>query len=226
MGRGVVDVKGSGRTYDGRARREKAMATRRAVLAAARDLLEQQGFAATTMAAVARAAGVSAETVYKSFGSKPALVKAVFDVVIAGDDEPVSVADRPEAQRIREQADPAGKVRAYAAGAAVRAARSAGIQLVLRNGAASDPTVARLWQQLQDERLTGMTLFARHLAETGCLRAGVDVDAARDILWTCISVEVYDLFVHQRGWTLAAYSDWLQRTLTAALVPFEPAQTP
>lgn len=222
----MTDVKGSGRSYDGRARREKALATRRAVLNAARDLLERQGFAATTMAAVARVAGVSAETVYKTFGSKPALVKAVFDVVIAGDDAPVSVADRPETQLIRQQSDARTKLRSYAEGAAERARRSAAIQLVVRNGAASDPALARLWEQLQDERLTGMTMFARHLAETGCLRAEVDVGTARDILWTCISVEVYDLLVNQRGWSPAAYADWLGRTLIASLAPPDPAQTP
>lgn len=217
----MSDVKGSGRSYDSPARREGAAATRRAVLAAARDLLERQGFAATTMAGVAKAAGVSAETVYKTFGSKPALVKAVFDLVIAGDDEPVSVADRPEAQRIRRQVDARAKLRSYAEGAAERAARSAGIQLVVRNGAASDPVVAQLWQQLQDERLTGMTLFARHLTETGCLRSGIDEGTARDILWTYISVEIYDLLVHQRGWTVERYGDWLREALVAALAPTE-----
>lgn len=222
----MADVKGPERSYDGRARREKALATRRSVLAAARELLEQHGFAATTMAGVARAAGVSAETVYKAFGSKPALVKAVFDVVIAGDDEPVSVAERPETELIRQQADARSKLRSYAEGAAVRAERSAGIQLVLRNGAASDPVVARLWQQLQDERLTGMTMFARHLAETGCLRPGLDVDGARDILWAAISVEVFDLLVRQRGWAPPAYADWLARILIASLAPAEPAQAP
>ena len=75
-----------------------------------------------------------------------------------------------------------------------------------------------MWAQVQDERLAGMTMFARHLAETGCLAAGVDVEHARDVLWTCTAVEVYDLLVHQRGWALTAYADWLESILSASLL--------
>ncbi|TKV59258.1 TetR/AcrR family transcriptional regulator [Nakamurella flava] len=214
----MADVKGGRRSYDGSGRQEKARSTRRAIVAAARELLEQSGFTGTSMAAVARRAGVSAESVYKAFGSKAALVKEVFDVTIAGDDEPVPVADRPEVHRIQQEPDARRKMRLYVQGAAERASRSAGIQLVLRNGAEADPAVARLWAQVQDERLAGMTMFARHLAETGCLAAGVDVEYARDVLWTCTAVEVYDLLVHQRGWALTAYADWLDSILSTSLL--------
>lgn len=218
----MADVKGGRRSYDGRGRQEKARATRRAIVAAAREQLEQSGFTGTSIAAVAGRAGVSAESVYKAFGSKAALVKEVFDVTIAGDDEPVPVADRPEVHRIQQEPDARRKIRLYVQGAAERAARSAGIQLVLRNGAEADPAVARLWAQVQDERLVGMTMFARHLAETGCLASAVDVERARDVLWTCTAVEVYDLLVRQRGWALDAYAEWLERALIASLVEDAP----
>lgn len=210
------DVKPVRRTYDASRRREQARATRRAVLEAARALLEERGYAATTVADVARAAGVSPESVYKGFGTKAALVKEVFDVVIAGDDEPVAVADRAEALAVQAEPDVREKLRLYAASAAVRAERSARLQLAIRNGAPGDPALEELWARLGQERLTGMTMVARHLAGTGALRVGVE--EARDVLWTSISVEVYDLFVHQRGWSVAAYADWLARTLVAALV--------
>jgi AcrR family transcriptional regulator len=166
---------------------------------------------------VARQAGVSPESIYKGFGTKAALVKEVFDVAVAGDDEPVAVADRPQAQRVREESDVRVKLRLYAEDAAVRAERSARVQLALRNGAASDPAIGGLWQELQAERLAGMTMLARHLVDTGQLRAGTGVDEVRDVLWTCISVEVYDLLVHQRGWTRSRYAAWLARTLIASL---------
>lgn len=216
------DVKGHrespARAYDGSGRRQKARATRRAVLAAARELVEQRGFAATTIAEVARCAGVSPESIYKGFGTKAALIKEVFDVTIAGDDETVAVADRPEAQRIKDEPDVRIKLRLYADDAAVRAERSARLQLALRNAGPSSPSIAELWRVLQAERLTGMTMLARHLVGTGQLRAGIEVDYVRDVLWTCISVEVYDLLVFQRGWTRDAYADWLARTLTASLL--------
>jgi AcrR family transcriptional regulator len=188
------------------------------VLLAARALLEERGFAATTIEEVARQAGVSAVSIYKRFGTKAALVKEVFDVTIAGDDEQVAVADREGAQRIREESDVRTKLRLYAEGAAARAERSAGVQLALRNGAPADPAIDELWQRLQAERLAGMTMLARHLVATDQLRSGIEVDEVRDVLWTCISVEVYDLLVLQRGWTRNAYVDWMARTLIASVI--------
>ena len=207
-----------GRGYDASGRREKARASRRAVVEVARTLLEERGFAATTVEEVARQAGVSAVGIYKRFGTKAALFKEVLDVTIAGDDEQVAVADRADAQRIRAEPDARTKLRLYAEGAAVRAERSAGVQLALRNGAPADPAIDALWQRLQTERLTGMTMLARHLVDTDQLRSGIEVDEVRDVLWTCISVEVYDLLVLQRGWTRDAYVDWMTRTLTGSVI--------
>ncbi len=207
-----------GRSYDASGRREKALASRRAVVVAARTMLEERGYAGTTIADVAGRAGVSAVSIYKVFGTKAALVKEVFDVTIAGDDEPVAVADQRDAQRIREEPDVRTKLRLYAESAAARAERSAGVQLALRNGAPADPAIADLWQQLQAERLTGMTMLAGHLIATDQLRAGIEVDEVRDVLWTCISIEVYDLLVVQRGWTRSGYADWMARTLIASIV--------
>ncbi len=204
------------RRYDVTLRQEQARARRRDTLAAAQQLFQDRGYSATTIADVARAAGVSAESVYKSFGGKAALLKEVFDVVMAGDDEPVAVAERAGAQAIRAEPDVRRKLLSYADQATVRANRSAPIQLVIRNGASSDPDLQRLWAQLTDQRLVGMTMLANHLADTGGLRVGPD--EARDVLWTCISIEVYDLLVLQRHWSLAAFTDWLGRTLIASLV--------
>lgn len=133
------EVKGQPREYDASGRREKARATRRAVVSAAQALLEERGYSATTVVEVAARAGVSAESIYKGFGMKAALVKEVFDITIAGDDEPVAVADRPESQRIREEPDVRAKLRMYTEAAAARADRSVRVQLALRNGAAVDP---------------------------------------------------------------------------------------
>lgn len=118
---------------------------------------------------------VSPESIYKGFGTKAALLKEVLDITIAGDDEPVAVADRPESQQIREEPDVRTKLRMYSQGAAARADRSARVQLAIRNGAAVDPAVNDLWQLLQAQRLTGMTMLAHHLIDTGQLSAGIEV---------------------------------------------------
>ena len=98
----MTDVK---RAYDASRRQEQARARRRRVVAAARDLFERDGYRATTITGIARSAGVSPEMVYKSFGSKAALAKAVFDIALAGDDEPVAIRERPAMLAVRSEPD-------------------------------------------------------------------------------------------------------------------------
>src|SRR5690349_24876822 len=88
------------RTYDNSRRAEQARATRRRIVDSARDLLLARGYATTTIAQVARAAGVSSETVQKGFGTKAALAKAVYDGTLVGDDERVPRRERPEVQGV------------------------------------------------------------------------------------------------------------------------------
>src|SRR5689334_15111225 len=108
------------RSYDASRRREQARARRFAVVLAARDLFERDGFRLTTVSAIAARAGVSPESIYKGFGSKAALAKAVFDVVIAGDDEPVPVAQRPAIQAVRDEPDVQRKIAMFVEGLAQR----------------------------------------------------------------------------------------------------------
>jgi AcrR family transcriptional regulator len=207
------------RTYDATNRQQRARERRRAVVQAAQELFERDGFRATTIAAVARTAGVSAESIYKGFGTKAALAKAVFDFVIAGDDEPVPMLERPEIQTVRSEPDPGRKLALYAEGLASRQHRSAKVQLLIRDGRHVDDTLEEVWQKLLAERLHGMTMLATELHATGRLRPGLDVDEVRDILWTYISVELYELLVLNRGWPVARYTTWLSDALIAALCP-------
>lgn len=206
------------RTYDVTSRQERARKRRLAVVRAAQELFEQDGFRATTIAAVARAAGVSAEGVYKGFGTKAALAKAVFDLVIAGDDDPVPISERSEAHAIQAEPDVRRKLSLYATGVAQRQQQSAKVQLLIRDGRHVDDTLEEVWQQLLGERLTGMGMLAAHLHATGQLRPELDVEEVRDLLWTYISVELYELLVLDRDWSLPRYTAWLTESLTAALV--------
>lgn len=212
------DVKPSRRTYNSARRQEQAGQTRRAVLEASRRLFLQRGYAATTIGAVATDAGVSPETVYKAFGNKAGLVKAVFDVAIVGDDEPVPLMQREFVRRNMAEPDPRKKLLAYGRHVAEVAPRIGPVQLVVKAAAVTDPGAGAVWEQLQAERLTGMTHFARHLDEGGHLRKGVSVNEARDVLWTHNSVELWDLLVNQRGWAYRRYGRWVGQQLVAALL--------
>ncbi|GAA1160482.1 TetR/AcrR family transcriptional regulator [Kribbella jejuensis] len=207
------------RNYDASGRRERARQRRRDVVAAARDLFEANGFQATTISDVAERAGVSAESIYKGFGTKAALAKAVFDFVIVGDHEPVPLAERPEILAIRREPDIRRKVRMYVDGLVERQRRSARVQILIRDGRHSDETLAATWQAVLDERQTGMTIMAKHLLATGDLRPDLTLDEVVDMLWTYISVELYELLVLHRGWTPERYGDHLTAVVTAVLCP-------
>jgi AcrR family transcriptional regulator len=210
----MADVK---RTYNATARRERAQQRRRDIVVAAQQLFEDDGFQATTISAVARRAGVSAESIYKGFGTKAALAKAVFDFVIAGDDEPVPMVQRPETLAIQREPDARRKILMYVAGLVVRQQRSARVQILIRDGRHGDEALRATWQTLLDERLTGMTAFGRHLLETGDLRPGITLEEVADLLWTYISVELYELLVLLRGWTPERYGEHLAAAITAAI---------
>ena len=207
------------RSYDASGRREQARARRLAVVLAARDLFERDGFRPTTIAAIAAHAGVSAESVYKGFGTKAALAKAVFDLVIAGDDEPVPVAERPAMQAVRDEPDLRRTIAMFVAGLAQRQARSAGVQILIRDGRHVDDSLVPVWAKLTDEGLAGMTMLGRNLLETGQLRDGIDLDEVRDVLWNYLSIDHYERLVRTQRWSLERYSRWLAHAITSAICP-------
>jgi AcrR family transcriptional regulator len=188
------------------------------MLEAARDLFLAHRFSGTTLPMVADAAGVSVQNVYKVFGNKSGLVKALFDEAIAGDDDPVAVADRESILAIRAEPDPRQKLAAYGRHMAKVGPRIMPILLVVRDAAAGDESAAELWATLQEERLTGMAHFASDLADGGHLRAGVTTTEARDVLWVHNSLEVWDLLVTQRKWSPRRYGRWIGQQLVSALL--------
>jgi AcrR family transcriptional regulator len=209
----------SRRSYDNTTRAAQARATRRRVVEAARDLIVSRGPTAVTMRDIAGAAQVSPETVYKSFGTKAAVIKAVYDVTLVGDDEPVAMVDRPERQAIAAATDPREKIRLYAASARGVSVRLGPLLARLRAAAlAGDDTVVALMSTVDDERLTGTTMMVAHLASSGCLRTDLPPEQARDIVWALISPELYDALVVRRGWSPDDYEHWLAESLTDALL--------
>ena len=206
------------RRYDSSGRQAQARRNRTAMVQAAHQLFLEQGFAATTMPVIAAAAGVSVQTVYKAFGNKPRLAKAVFDVAMAGDDESVAMLQRATLGRVRDAADARTKFHLYGEFLAEVAPRHVPVQLVIRDAASSDPDAGAVWAELQAERLRGMTLFARALHDEGHLRTGVSTIAARDVLWTYNSAELFHLLVIERGWPPKRYGRWIADALIAALI--------
>ena len=207
------------RSYDASGRRAQARARRLAVVLAARDLFGRDGYRPTTIAAIAAHAGVSAESVYKGFGTKAALAKAVFDLALAGDDEPVPVAERPAMLAVRDEPDVRRKIAMFVDGLAYRQARSARVTILIRDGRHVDDSLAPVWDKLRGEGLAGMTMLGRHLLETGQLREGIGLDEVRDVLWNYLAIDHYERLVLSQGWTLERYTRWLAGAITSALRP-------
>jgi AcrR family transcriptional regulator len=202
--------------YDASGRRAAAERSRRAVLDAGRELLLRDGYKATTIRAVAQHAGVSPELVYKAFGSKPQLMKAVYDVALAGDDEPVPMGQRPELRAVFASAEAREALRLYAAFVYGVHERLGGLLAVL---AGSDPELAAVAMETEAERLRGVSAFVDHLAAMGWLRPGLSASAGADSCWVLTSPQVFDQLIRARAWNAETYRRWLGRMLAAALLP-------
>jgi AcrR family transcriptional regulator len=206
------------RRYESVHRQEQARLTRRAILDAAGKLFVDPGYAATPLTAIATEAGVAIQTVYKVFGSKKALLSALVDITVAGDEEPVPLPDRQFATDIRALADARAKLARYAIHLTETHARQAHVMLALAGAATADPDVAAIWRKNLDERRQGMTMFAADLASTGQLRPDHSVDTAADVLWLAMDVRNYDWLVRERGWTPEQFQRWYVDTVAAAIL--------
>jgi len=206
------------RRYDSSRRVQQAQQSRRDVLAAARTLFLRNGYAPTKLAEIAAESGVSVETIYKAFTNKAGLVKALFDVAVAGDDEPVAMADRDEIRAIIAEPDPARKLEMYAEHSTRAMARVAPIQVLVRGAATTDPAVDAVWRKTRDELLNAMTQFAHDLRATGRLRNALPSGQVRDILWTSFSLELYELLVLERQWPPGRYAAFVADLAKHALL--------
>jgi AcrR family transcriptional regulator len=186
---------------------------------AAQELFTAHGYAATSLADIAAAAGVARPTAFAAFGSKPALLRQVLDQALAGDDEPIPVAQRPWFQPVWEAPTPAAVLDAYAAVCTLISSRAARIFEVVRRAADQAPEIAELWETLQRNRRTGARMVAEHAASLGALAAGLDTDHATDILWIFNDPAHYDTLVSRRGWPERDYTRWLSGQIRHALLP-------
>jgi AcrR family transcriptional regulator len=213
-------VSTSKRRYDSPRRAEQARQTRAAVADAALRLFLRDGFAATTIAAIAAEAMVSAETIYKAFGGKPGLVRAICAGALAGEG-PVPAETRSDELQLTEP-DPREIIQGWGRLSAEVAPRVSPILLLLRAAEAVDPEVAGLRAELDASRLRRMTGNARHLADAGHLREGITVAHAGQVMWAYSSPELYELLVLQLGWPPGRYGDFIAEAMIAALLPPDP----
>jgi AcrR family transcriptional regulator len=206
------------RSYDSSRRREQAAATRRDILGAAQRLFERQGYAATTMAAIAAEAGVALKTVYLAFETKSGVLRALWNQLLRGDEGEAPVAERSWYREVVEEPDPERQLRLNARNSRAAKTRIAGVLKVIREAAPVEPDTSALWERIQTEFHANQRVIVERLAERKALRRGLDVDRATDILWTLNHPDVWQLLVGERGWTPQQYEQWFGDTACSQLL--------
>jgi AcrR family transcriptional regulator len=208
------------RPYDASRRREQARRSRENVLEIARRELLEHGYAGTTVARIAAEAGTSVDSVYKGFGGKAGLVRALWLQALEG------TAAVPAPERSDElsstETDPVRLLRGWGMFVTELAPYGAPIVLLIRAAAAADPEMARLHTEVEDQRRTRMRHNARRLQRRGWLRPGISLSQATDILWTYSSAELYELLVVKSGWPVRRYGEFVGEAMIAALVTTVP----
>jgi TetR/AcrR family transcriptional regulator, regulator of autoinduction and epiphytic fitness len=219
------------RRYDNSRRQAQMRATRLRVIEAAQRLFTEHGYPATTIEAIAEAVEVSLPTVYRLFGSKRALLAAVLDTSLGGDDQPVAFANRPAVRAALAETDPAKMVNAFARIARELMDRSSAIQHVLATAAQVDADAAELLAEIRRQRHTGQSRIVAALAATGALDPGIDKAEAADITYALLSPEMHRILTVERGWPADRYERWIARSLATLLPagqrpPANPASKP
>lgn len=207
------------RRYDNTGREEQAKASRRRILDAAHRVLLERGYAATTMALIAKDAGVSVVTLYKGFGNKPELITQMLGAVLVGDDDPIPLADRPEAHDVAAQTSGAAMLTHYATWCRQLYERLGTLPAMLLIAARSgEPDLQAFATNVKNKRLEDSATIADQLAATGDLRPDLDRARTRDLIWAYNSPELHQLLTQDRGWSAPDYERWLANALIAALL--------
>jgi AcrR family transcriptional regulator len=213
----MADAVNPRRKYVSTRRREQAERTREAVLDAALKLFSDGGWTSTTIAAIARSAGVSKETIYAVWGNKTAIAAELVQRATRG-----AQPDVP----LLEQSGPRQVMAATEGGPATLAlfaddifgvlSRVAPLVDVIRTSAATDPDSAALYDTLHARRRSNLAMVAEALAPH--LRAGISIDDATEHIWRQASPELFLLLIRQAGYDRARYARWLAETLERLLL--------
>lgn len=212
-GRNAVgtDVQGQ-RRYRSPLRQERAADTRRRIATAALDLFTEHGFGGTAVTAIAERAGVSAQTVYATFGSKGAVLRAI----LAQMEENADAALWRE--RIAAEPDPRGKLTAFAQWSAGLFASIKPVLIAAAQGAASDPAVLDMQAEADGHRRAALDALVGTLEASGALLAGLSHRRAVDRAWILTGVEPYLGATEGCGWPDTAYAQWLADLLVSQLL--------
>jgi AcrR family transcriptional regulator len=209
------------RRYESPRRRDQAAATRRHILESAQRLFERQGYAATTMAAVAAEAGVAGKTVYLAFETKSGLLRALWHLLLRGDEDEATVMERSWYREVLDEPDPERQLRQNAHNSRRVKSRAGALLAVIRDAAPADPDIAALWARIESDFYENQRAIVDALAARAALRPGLDAGRAADILWALNHPSVWQLLVTGRGWTAQEWERWFADTTCTQLLAYD-----
>jgi AcrR family transcriptional regulator len=204
------------RPYRSARRREQAMETRLRIIRAAHDLFVSDGYGRTTIAEVARAAGVAAETVYAAYRNKPTLLRQVWYATVRGDEEDIRLLDRPEIRAVLAEPDLATRFRAHAVALVPVFRRMTQLLRALQGAATTEPAAAALLAEFDERRLDAAVYYAHEAAATGQL--AVSEAECRDVLAATMDGALWHRLVGERGMSDDRYAQVLGTMWVAVLV--------
>jgi len=202
-----------------RAPQARTRLARRAVLDAARTLFLERGYGATTIEGISSSSDIPQATIYRLFSSKNGILKTLLDTSIAGDDEPIPVAQRGHVRPLLDATRPEDSLARLAAISVDINTRTAPIYRILVSAASSDTDAAAILDELTRQRQEGQGRVATALARAKALRTGLRARDAADVIHALASPELYHLLVIDRAWPPQRYERWLAQTLATQLLP-------
>ena len=214
----MVNAVKSKRKYASRRRASQAADTREAVIAAARQQFIAAGWQGTTIAGVARAAGVSNETIYAVFGNKQALLRAVLERSVRRAEPAVPLLEQTGPQAVAAAANQRAQIALFAEDITSVLGNVAELMAVVRTASAADAELAALYRGLHDGRRRNLAFVAKALLDKGPLRDGMDAEATTALLWRLASPELFLLMTDIEGLPAASYAEWLTGALVDALL--------
>ena len=206
------------RDYRSELRAAQAQQTRRSIVAAATRLFVGAGYGATTIDAVAEAAGVSRKTVFTAVGGKLDLLKLALDWAVAGDDQAVALSDRAAIRRWMDQADPRQVLDGLAGMLAEIGARVGALYGALEVAAGIDPAARELAEELQRRRLDDARKVVGPLRDMKALATDITYQEAVDLVWLAMDPALFDRLVRVRRWSTSRFKEWLASTLCRQLL--------
>jgi AcrR family transcriptional regulator len=184
----------------------RAQRSERAIIAAARDLFTEQGYAHTTVGQIAQRADCAERTVFLRFGSKADLFRRLVDDTFAGRDNAAGLWKAAAAPTLD------GRIGAFADGATRILTRTGPLFRVAREAEAIEPDIARAFAAARADTLATSRRMWQSLADDGMLHPGVDVDWVAETTGLLAAADTYLLIQATLQWTPDQLRNWIYRT--------------